>query len=63
MTLASVEAKIVAAETAVQQPHLSADGALRQALRLEDSELYELEEAWCQGFHPSLESDITRQIP
>jgi hypothetical protein len=62
-TLANVEAKIVAAETAVQQPYLSADEALRHALCLEDGELHSLEEAWCQGFHPSLESMLHVRFP
>jgi hypothetical protein len=61
--LASVETKIIAAETAVQQPHLSTDEALRQALLLEDSELHTLEEAWCQGFQPSLEALLHAKFP
>jgi hypothetical protein len=43
----------------VQQPHLSAD----DALHLEDGELRALEEAWCQGFHPSLEAILHVKIP
>ena len=62
-TLAHGEAKLVAAETAVQQPHLSADDALRLALCLEDGELHALEEAWCRGFHPSLESLLHVTFP
>jgi hypothetical protein len=62
-TLANVEAKIAAAETVVQQPYLSADEALRHAMHLEDGELHSLEEAWCQGFHPSLESILHVKIP
>jgi hypothetical protein len=44
-TLANVEAKIAAAETAVQQPHIRADEALRHAMCLEDGELRSLKEA------------------
>ena len=61
--LAHVEANIVAAETAVQQPQLSADDALRLALGLEDGELHALEEAWYQGFQPPLEALLHVKIP
>jgi hypothetical protein len=58
-----VEAKIVAAETAVQQTKLSADEALGHAMRLEDGELHSLEEAWCQGLHPALEAMLHAKFP
>jgi rubrerythrin len=48
--LASVEAILATAEAATQQTSLSSDDALRQALRIEGSELNHLDEAWRHGF-------------
>ncbi len=48
--LVRVEAVVASAETVVQNPHLTEDEALRQALHLEESELNRLEDAWLHGF-------------
>ncbi|NOT57645.1 MAG: hypothetical protein HOP18_23820 [Deltaproteobacteria bacterium] len=48
--LARMEAIVATAEAVVQNPSLTEDEALRQALRLEGSELNRLEGAWLQGF-------------
>lgn len=48
--LAGVEAVVTAAEAVVQNPGLTEDEALRQALHLEESELNRLEDAWLHGF-------------
>lgn len=48
--LARLEAVVASAEAAVQNPSLTEDEALRQALHLEGSELNRLEDAWLQGF-------------
>jgi glutamate dehydrogenase/leucine dehydrogenase len=53
-TLATLEAKVAAAEAAVTQPELSSDEALTHALILEGSELNNLDEAWFGGFRPTL---------
>ena len=58
-----MEAKILAAETAVQQASLNSDEALRLMLQLEGSELCSLDEAWCQSFQPSLESLLHARLP
>ena len=62
-TLAAVEAKVATAEAAVRRPELSADEALRQALSLEGSELNSLDEAWFQGFRPTLGSLLQAMAP
>jgi len=46
----SVEAVIARAESALQQPRLTSDDALHQALQIEGSELNHLDEAWRHGF-------------
>jgi len=51
--LASVEALVTNAEAQIQQPSLTCEDALHQALQLEGSELNHLEEAWLQGFRPT----------
>lgn len=61
--LARVDERINAAEAAVQQPDLSVDGALRQTLMLESSELGQLENTWLRGFHPSVESLLHAKMP
>lgn len=48
--LARVEAVVAAAEASVQNPHLTEDEALCQALCLEASELSRMEDAWLHGF-------------
>jgi hypothetical protein len=48
--LASVETVLATAEATIQQPSLTSDDALRQALQLEGSELNRLDEAWMHGF-------------
>jgi hypothetical protein len=48
--LAHVEAVVASAEAVVQNPGLTEDEALRQALHLEGSELNRLEDAWLHGF-------------
>ena len=63
MALANVEAQLVAAETAVKQDDLSLDDALLQALCIENSELRSLDEAWLEGFRPSLTSLMHAQFP
>jgi rubrerythrin len=61
--LAGIEAKIAAAEAAVQHPDLSIDAALRQALILEGSEVNSLDEAWFHGFRPMLGSVLQAMGP
>ena len=48
--LARMEAVVATAEAVVQNPSLTEDEALREALHLEGSELNRLEDAWLQGF-------------
>jgi hypothetical protein len=48
--LARVAAVVAAAEALVQNPSLTEDEALRQALHLEASELNRMEDAWLHGF-------------
>ena len=48
--LARVEAALATAEAIVQNPSLTEDEALRQALHLEASELNRMEDAWLHGF-------------
>jgi len=48
--LASVEKAVATAEAVVQNPSVTGDEALRQALLLEGSELNRLDDAWLQGF-------------
>src|SRR5436190_4807159 len=62
-TLTAVEEKVATAEAAVRRPDLSADEALRQALSLEGSELNSLDEAWFQGFRPTLGSLLQAMAP
>jgi rubrerythrin len=61
--LAGIEAKIAAAEAAVQRADLSTDEALRQALILEGSEVNSLDEAWFHGFRPVLGSLLQAMVP
>ena len=61
--LANVEAKLIAAETAVKQPDLSPDNALRHALHIENSELRSINEGWIEGFRPSLTLLMHAQFP
>jgi len=60
---AGIEAKITAAEAAVQRAGLSTDEALRQALILEGSEVNGLDEAWFHSFRPALGSLLQALIP
>lgn len=53
-TLSAIEAKVVAAEVAVERSELSNDEAFTHALILEGSELNSLDEAWFGGFRPTL---------
>lgn len=62
-TLATLEAKIAAAEAAVARPELSSDEALTHALILEGSELNNLDEAWFGGFRPTLGSLLQAMWP
>jgi hypothetical protein len=62
-TLAVVEAKVAAAEAAVEQPDLSNDAALGQALILEGSELNRLDEEWFRGFRPTLGALLQAMAP
>jgi glutamate dehydrogenase/leucine dehydrogenase/rubrerythrin len=62
-TLATVDAKVAAAEAAVEQADLSSDEAFAQALILESSELNGLSEAWMQGFRPTLSSLLQVMAP
>jgi hypothetical protein len=48
--VASVETVLATAEASLQQPSLTSDNALRQALQIEGSELNNLDEAWMHGF-------------
>jgi hypothetical protein len=48
--LAEVEKAVATAEAGVQNPSLTGDDALRQALLLEGSELNRLDDAWLHGF-------------
>lgn len=52
--LTEVEAKIAAAETALQSSDIPLDDAFRQALVLESSELNRLDEDWFHGFQPAI---------
>jgi hypothetical protein len=71
--LARVEAVVATAEAIVQNPSLTEDEALRQALRMEESELNRMEDAWLHGFRvttslllralaPDMPSHIARLI-
>ena len=62
-TLTAVEAKIAAAETAVERSELSSDEAFSLALSLEGSELNSLDEAWFHGFRPTLGSLLQAMAP
>jgi glutamate dehydrogenase (NAD(P)+)/glutamate dehydrogenase (NADP+) len=62
-TLAAVETKVAAAEAAVGRADLSSDEAFGQALLLEGSELNSLDEAWFQGFRPTLSSSLQAMAP
>ena len=52
--LTDVEAKIEAAEIAVQSSDIPLDDAFHHALVLESSELNRLDETWFQGFEPAV---------
>ena len=71
--LARVETVVASTEAAVQNPSLTEDEALRQALLLEASELNRLEDAWLRGFRittslllralaPEVSSHISRLV-
>jgi hypothetical protein len=71
--LAGVEKTIATAEGVAQNPSLTKDDALRQALLLEGSELNRLDDAWLHGFRitaslllralaPDLPSHIRRLV-
>ena len=62
-TLAEVEATIVAAETAVQQPSVTSDEAFRQALSLEGSELNRIDATWLHGFRSTTSLLLHTQLP
>jgi hypothetical protein len=62
-TLAEVEATIVAAETAVQQPNVTSDEAFRQALSLEASELNRIDATWLHGFRSTTSLLLHTQLP
>ena len=62
-TLAEVEATIVAAETAVQQPNVTSDEAFRQALSLEGSELNRIDATWLHGFRSTTSLLLHTQLP
>jgi hypothetical protein len=62
-TLAEVEATIVAAETAVQQPNVTSDEAFRQALSLEGSELNRIDDTWLHGFRSTTSLLLHTQLP
>ena len=62
-TLAAVEATIVAAETAVQQPSLTSDEAFRHALSIEGSEFNRIDEAWFHGFRSTTSLLLHTQLP
>ena len=52
--LTDVDAKIEAAEIAVQSSGIPLDDAFRHALVLESSELNRLDEVWFHGFQPAI---------
>jgi hypothetical protein len=71
--LASVEKAVATAEAVAQNPSVTEDDALRQALQLEGSELNRLDDAWLHGFRittslllralsPDLPSHIRRLV-
>lgn len=62
-TLAVVEAKVAAAEAAVERSELSSDAALGQAIILEGSELNRLDEEWFRGFRPTLGALLQAMAP
>jgi rubrerythrin len=61
--LAGIETQVTTAEAVLQRPELSIDDALRQALRLEGSELNSLDEAWFRGFRPAVGALLRAMIP
>jgi rubrerythrin len=60
---ADLRAALEEAEAVVQRPGLSLDEAFAAALRLEESELNSLRQAWLQGFRPPLETLLHVQLP
>ncbi len=52
--LAGVEKTVAAAEAVAQNPTVTGDDALRQALLLEGSELNRLDDAWLHGFRVTI---------
>jgi hypothetical protein len=58
--LAAVENTIATAEAVVQNPNLTEDDALQQALLLEGSELNRSDDAWLHGFRITTKSDQER---
>lgn len=61
--LKRIEEIVTAAETAIRQPEIRSDDAFRHALNLEGSELNSLDEAWFQGFRPTLRLLLQAMTP
>lgn len=62
-TLATINAKVTAAEAASQQTSLSSNEALSYTLILEGSELNNLDEAWFRGFRSGVTSLLKAMMP
>jgi hypothetical protein len=58
-----IDQQVTAAEEAVSRTDVSADDALRHAMRLESSELNRLDESWFHTFPPSLGALLTLLTP